>query len=186
MIKNKILYFIFTTLIPLSLLGQHIPSQERVDFSYRRKTDIAANLVRTSILNRVITGRQGGEYPDQIPYEWPKNSGQKYMALTSLMVGGVAKLDNGGTIKIFEAGLGKGDSPDGDSWDFNPIPEYLNINSPDIANQLDPDSWPLSWPNKMDDPADPGWPGSWNGLFGKNQFSADQELFFSRGRRPLQ
>ncbi len=166
---------------PLSVPGQHVPSKERVDFSYRRKTDIAANLVRTSVFNRVITGREGGGNPDQIPYEWPKNSGKNYMALTSLMVGGVATTKSGTQVRIFEAGLGKGESTAGESWDFNPIPDYLNPSSPDIANQLDKESWPNFWPDKMDDPVDPGWPGSWNGLFGKNQFNADQELFFRAG-----
>lgn len=179
--KLMIFFFLIVLQFPLSLLGQHTPSRERTDFSFRRKTDIAANLVRTSIFNRVITGREGGGNPDQIPYEWPKNSGKRYMALTSLMVGGVVTLDDGTQIKIFEAGLGKGSSPEGDSWDFNPIPEYLNPDSPDIANQADKDSWPTTWPDKMDDVNDPGWSGTWNGLFGKDQKNADQELFFRAG-----
>lgn len=179
----KYIKWILLTVFMVSelLWGQHVPSDQRVDFSYRRRTDIAANLVRTSIFNRVITGREGDGNPEQIPYEWPKNSNKNYMALTSLMVGGAATLDDGTTIRIFEAGLGKGNSPDGDSWDFNPIPGFLNIDSKDLANQLDPLSYPSTWPDKMDDPLDPGWPGKWNGLFGKDQKNADQEIFFRAG-----
>ena len=36
--------------------------------------------------------------------------------------------------------------------------------------------WPASWPDRLDDPDDPGWRGSWNGYFGK-QIVADQESF---------
>ena len=39
-------------------------------------------------------------------------------------------------------------------------------------------TWPDSWPDKLGDPDDPGWAGKWNGYFGKDIFSADQEMFF--------
>ena len=41
----------------------------------------------------------------------------------------------------------------------------------------DPSSWPPSWPDRLSDPVDPGWPGAWNGYFGK-RISADQESYF--------
>lgn len=39
-------------------------------------------------------------------------------------------------------------------------------------------TWPKSWPDKMSDVVDPGWPGKWNGYFGKNVFNADQESYY--------
>ncbi|KPL08317.1 hypothetical protein AMJ86_01005 [bacterium SM23_57] len=39
-------------------------------------------------------------------------------------------------------------------------------------------TWPDVWPDRMGDLVDPGWPGKWNGYFGKNYFNADQESFY--------
>ncbi|MEK6565944.1 MAG: hypothetical protein AABZ41_04480, partial [Bacteroidota bacterium] len=50
-----------------------------------------------------------------------------------------------------------------------------------IAKSDDPSSWPASWPDKISDNLDPGWAGKWNGYFGKNQFSADQEMYYRVG-----
>ncbi|MCR4439188.1 MAG: hypothetical protein QHJ34_15060 [bacterium] len=65
---------------------------------------------------------------------------------------------------------------------FEPRPGYFqadpSINkgrSPAISN--DPRTWPDYWPDKLNDPDDPGWRGSWNGYFGKRP-NADQESFF--------
>jgi hypothetical protein len=64
---------------------------------------------------------------------------------------------------------------------FEPRPGYFE---PDpgknpgrsIAISSDPRSWPSTWPDKVNDPDDPGWHGSWNGYFGKRA-SADQESY---------
>ncbi|MBW7889144.1 MAG: hypothetical protein H3C35_12425, partial [Bacteroidetes bacterium] len=71
-------------------------------------------------------------------------------------------------------------SPSGDPWTFMPVAGYFNPD-PDknksIAMNDDPNSWPAQWPDKMNDPTDPGWAGSWNGYFGKRA-SANQESYF--------
>jgi hypothetical protein len=41
----------------------------------------------------------------------------------------------------------------------------------------DKSTWPTRWPDKLSDPIDPGWGGSWNGYFGK-RISADLETYF--------
>jgi hypothetical protein len=64
---------------------------------------------------------------------------------------------------------------------FEPRPGYFE---PDpsknpgrsIAISSDPRTWPSHWPDKVTDPDDPGWSGSWNGYFGKRA-SADQESY---------
>lgn len=175
---SKVLFvFIF---VPFSVIAQHVPSKERSAFEDRRKTDIDANLIRTTIFNYAITGRSSAR-PDEVPYEWPKNSRQEYLALTSLMYGAEVILNNGEKQKLFTAALGKPDRDGGSSWELQPIVGYANPNSDDVANQLDKSSWPTNWPDKLEDSNDPGWPGSWNGFFGKNQFNADQEVFFKTG-----
>ena len=60
---------------------------------------------------------------------------------------------------------------------WEPVPGYLNPNSTKIAISDDESTWPLYWPDKEGDENDPGWAGSWNGYFGKNQFNAGQEIF---------
>ena len=44
------------------------------------------------------------------------------------------------------------------------------------AMSHDPRTWPPTWPDKLTDPDDPGWPGSWDGYFGKRP-AADQESY---------
>ncbi|HIA78600.1 MAG TPA: hypothetical protein EYO07_00340, partial [Candidatus Marinimicrobia bacterium] len=60
-------------------------SGERGDPDFRRSTNIDVNKVRTTIFNFGITGRTGAN-PGEIPYEWPVNSGQHYIAMTALAV----------------------------------------------------------------------------------------------------
>jgi len=64
---------------------------------------------------------------------------------------------------------------------FEPRPGYFQPNAslnpakaPAISN--DPRTWPTSWPDKLDDPDDAGWGGSWDGYFGKRP-AADQESY---------
>lgn len=154
----------------------HVPSKERGDPRFRRKTNIDANLVRTTIFNFGLTGRTG-VVPGEIPYEWPKNTNRHYIALTGIFIGAETEDASGETIHIVDVPTFRS-SPDGRSWNMEPVPEYLNPESNKIAISDDPSSWPPVWPDKLDDPIDPGWPGSWNGFFGKNIFNADQEIFF--------
>ncbi len=65
---------------------------------------------------------------------------------------------------------------------FEPRPGYFQADpiinqarSPAISN--DSRTWPPAWPDRVTDPDDPGWGGSWNGYFGKRP-AADQESFF--------
>jgi hypothetical protein len=62
-------------------------------------------------------------------------------------------------------------------WTFEPLPGYFNANKSSVALSNDPTTWPPSWPDKLNDPTDPGWKGSWNGYFGK-RISADLETYF--------
>ena len=68
----------------------HVPSKERGDPKVRTFTQMEGNRVRTSIFNNTLTGRENGNFPInvQTPYEWPKNTGEVYLALTGLILGG--------------------------------------------------------------------------------------------------
>ncbi|HPG42050.1 MAG TPA: hypothetical protein PLP19_22070 [bacterium] len=68
-------------------------------------------------------------------------------------------------------------SPSSKQWGFEPIAGYFNEDKEGVALYSDPSSWPPYWPDKMNDSEDPGWPGSWNGFFGKTTTAAE-ECFF--------
>ncbi|MBN1997933.1 hypothetical protein JW935_10300, partial [candidate division KSB1 bacterium] len=80
---------------------------------------------------------------------------------------------------------GDADIDTGEWWTMTPLPGFYNPNPPPqesdlpwIAMSHKDWSWPDLWPDKMVDPNDPGWPGSWDGYFGKNLFNADQESYY--------
>ena len=163
----------------------HVPGTERGDSRIRTHTQLEGNRVRTSIFNFAFTGRETGSFPInvQTPYEWPKNTGEVYLALTGLILGAEVTDNKGAIQHVIEVPAYR-TSPTGKSWNLEPIPGYSNPNysvngvpTLTLANSLDPDSWPSTWPDKANDLNDPGWKGKWNGYFGKNIFNADQELF---------
>jgi len=182
----KMLLLIFFITICSVTSAQHVPTKERSSAKYRRQAQMEGNKVRASIFNHGQTGRETGEVPisEQTPYEWPKNSGKVYLALTGIFVGGQVVDDNGDTKNIMDV-CNYRNSPEGSSWNFEPFPGYYNDQIPEadqtIANSVDPNTWPSYWPDKMTDSLDAGWAGSWNGFFGKNIFNADQELFYKAG-----
>jgi len=169
----------FTCILSMSNFAQHQPGNERGDPTFRTKGQMEGNKVRTTIFNHGQTGRTGGEFPisEQTPYEWPKNTGQVYLALTGIFVGGEVIDDNGATQRIIDV-MNYRQSPSGQSWNFEPVPGYFNTVKNQVATSVDPETWPDFWPDRASDSLDPGWRGSWNGYFGKNVFNADQEMFF--------
>ena len=177
--KITILFLLLIFLLPDALYSQYIPSKERGDAKYRRKTQMEGNQIRTTVFNYGMTGREGAvPITEQTPYEWPKNTGQVYLAVAGIVVGAEVVDDNGDTQRIISR-MHYLESPEGKSWNFEPIPGYYNDKQPEgFATSNDPESWPASWPDKLSDPDDPGWAGKWNGYFGKDIFSADQEMFF--------
>ena len=105
-------------------------SLERGNPDFRRWTNIDVNKVRTSILNWGISGRAGG-IPAHIPYEWPVNSGQMYIALAALAVGAEVVTDEGDVRPLVTIPFRSDQSGNSMSWE--PVPGYLNPNSQKIA-----------------------------------------------------
>lgn len=151
-------------------------------------THDAANL-RTSFTNFGMVG----DYPPDPgnvdlsvfhSVEVPKGSGLNYSdGVTPFVLARIIQQD-GTPAYIMETGFRErqANSPTFNRvMRFEPRPGYFqanpNINrgrSPAISN--DPRTWPNEWPNRLTDPDDPGWSGSWNGYFGKRA-AADQESF---------
>jgi len=156
----------------------YVPSDHRGDPKFRRKTEIDGNQIRASIFNYGFSGRTGGGQPTHIPYEWPKNTKQHYIALTGVFYGAQVLSEDSSSIKVVMTPNYRTDDNTGDSWNLEPVPEYLNDNSNLIAKSTEPSSWPTYWPDRLDDATDPGWSGSWNGYFGRDQFNADQEIYY--------
>ncbi len=163
----------FTSLVQAQT---YCPRAERGDPLARRRSDIDTNNVRTSVYNFGLLGRTGAG--QGVPFEWPRNTGRYYLAISAAFVGGEVIGASGDTIRIVDVPSYRTNPATGASWNFEPVPQYLNQNSTEIARGDDPSSWPPVWPDKMSDPSDPGWPGSWNGIRGKNQFINGTELYY--------
>lgn len=78
-------------------------------------------------------------------------------------------------------------APFGATWGWLPLPGFHNTNRIDpVTFQRDPQpavssdrsTWPRDWPDKRDNIDDPGWPGQWNGYFGKGILQADLETYY--------
>ncbi|MGH7741174.1 MAG: hypothetical protein ACRENS_04055, partial [Candidatus Eiseniibacteriota bacterium] len=116
--------------------------------------------------------------------EVPKGSGMDYSDGITPFVLAKIKLSDGSDSYIMETGFRERQaiSPYHNRvMRFEPRPGYFqdnqNINlgrSPAISN--DPRTWPDYWPDKANDPFDPGWAGKWDGYFGQRP-NADQESF---------
>ena len=179
--RGTLLPFLLTAIILLLLVQQtiaqqYIPRAERGDPAARRKTNIDTNNVRTTIFNFGQSGRTGA-IPDEIPFEWPKNTKRYYVALAAPFVGGEVSLPDSSIIHIVDVPNYR-QSPLGASWNFEPVPGYQNPSSNSIARSDDPTTWPGVWPDKEGDLSDPGWAGKWNGVLGKNKFINGTEFYF--------
>ena len=147
---------------------------------YRRSAIMNGNQVRTVFGNWGVIG-QPGEQGSRGSWKNPNNG---YLGDVSPMVGAEARW--GGitfhsvvTSPVSRPTLIRDEDPQtSKQWTFEPVGGYFNANQQKVAISTDRNSWPASWPDKLTDPLDPGWRGSWNGYFGK-RVSADQETYFA-------
>ncbi len=154
------------------------------DIKYRKKGIHSGNQIRTTFYNTGFIGRKTTA-PADYGAEFPINSGHTYVGDADLYVA-TEVTDVHGTLKHIavapdgpEAGARTGQrGPGGEWYTWLPLPGYSNPDSNKVAMSQWPWSWPSFWPDKMEDKVDPGWPGSWDGYFGKNIFNADQESYF--------
>jgi len=199
-----ILLVILFTLFPNKIFAQQllpvVPDSLRGTSGAEREGTLDANNIRTVYYNY---GMVGDYPPDPInvdvtsfhSIEVPKGSGQNNSdGYTPYVLSKIVQ-QNGTPAYIMETGYRErqGQSPYytnrvmryeprppynwGGKWVgyFQPDPTINKGRAPAISN--DPRTWPDYWIDKMDDPSDPGWPGSWDGYFGK-AIVADEETYY--------
>jgi hypothetical protein len=172
-----------------------VPPAERSSISWERFGEHSANHIRTRFYNWGMVG----DYPvDPLhvnlatfhSVEVPKGSGMNYSdGITPFVLARYhaqapgSPPDTTTWSYVMETGYRERQARDGTNrmMRFEPRPGYLQPD-PTInvsrfpAMSHDSTTWPRRWPDKVNDPDDPGWSGSWNGYFGKRP-AADQESF---------
>ncbi|MBN2011668.1 hypothetical protein JW960_20230 [candidate division KSB1 bacterium] len=182
LIPKLIIFVVIITTTGYAQTLQHVPSDQRGDQNFRAFSNIDGNNLRTSIFN---TGYSGAprEVPESVNYEWPKNTDRIYISIVGIWIGGEVKNDQDESIKMVDVFAWRS-SPEGNTWSMEPVPGFQNpdLDPMRVAKSDDPETWPPAsqggWRDKRGDSGDPGWIGSWNGFFGKNEFNADQELYY--------
>ncbi len=187
---------------PAQQLQPVVPPEQRGSIDAERIGYHDAANIRTMFYNY---GMVGG-YPDDPggvdlsvwhSVEVPKGSGMNYTDGTTPFVLAKVKDSKNRDIYIMETGYRErqGTSPTRNKvMRFEPRPGYFQADpginkgrSPAISS--DPRTWPGFWPDKLNDPDDPGWvdenedpevddpsQSAWNGYFGKKP-AADQESY---------
>ena len=155
----------------------------------------SGNQIRTTFWNDGQVGCRRSS-PDDWQGEWPINSGRTYLAkISTLYASEVRGTDgvlrhimsesNGTRTAEVNETAGDFDQDTGLWWTMAPLPGFHNPDPPPdrtdrirVAMSQWEWAWPAYWPDKNEDPVDPGWPGKWNGYFGKGFLNADQESYY--------
>ena len=171
----RLLVALALLIVPTALAQDYVPRDERGSLDARTQAELDGNRVHTSAFNFGQSGRTGAS-PGMVPYEWPAESRQHYVALTGLFVGAEVQSAAGQTVAIVNVPNYRENQPDPDeAWTWAPVPEYLG--GGEVARSDRPETWPAVWPDKLGDADDPGWSGAWNGLLGKDAVIDGVELF---------
>jgi hypothetical protein len=184
-------------LAPALAHAQHkaVPPEQRGTISAERLGNHDANNIRTRFWNFGMVGDYPPN-PTQVDLsvfhsmEVPKGSGMNYSdGVTPFVLGRYhpkfpgQPTDTTTWSYLMETGYRERQAfdPLNRMMRFEPRPGFfqsdprINVaRSPALSH--DPRTWPANWPDKLNDPDDPGWRGSWNGYFGKRP-AADQESF---------
>lgn len=182
MIKKQNFKLTYLLLVGLILPGVISAEGPYGDVTYRRMGVHNGNLVATIYFNQGdISGWAGWGYPPP-RIEWPKGSGHEYGDENSLLVIAEVYDTLGVLLHILSESSLDWDATDidqatGNQMGWEPIPGYFNPLQDSPAMSDISESWPNLWPDKMEQD-NPGWPGSWNGYFGRDVFQADQESYF--------
>jgi hypothetical protein len=159
---------------------------ERGDPEAERKTILDGNRVAVTVFNYGLSGGVG-----EVRGNWPRGSNDFYLGDLMLVVGGEVTDVHGQRVPVISAPRGPGNrgiprDPDtGDYWTFEAVPGYAaegldpRTGEPFTmpARSDDPLSWPALWPDRLEDASDPGWPGAWDGLLGKDALIDGVEVY---------
>ncbi len=186
------------TMLPNTLYGQNISSDLRGDEDLIARGIMDGNLIETNFRNHGELARW-----NDLPWGiWPRGIGGRHIDGVGIMVAGQVPGERLKWSRFFPGAsedttlnpviltyrdFGKRLSPDGSLWGWTPLPGFMNVNrldpitgqrTPTPALSDDPTSWPQFWPDRLNNPDDPGWSGNWNGFFGRGVFNADLESFY--------
>ena len=178
--------------------AQNIPVELRGDEDLIARGVLDGNLIETNFRNHGELARW-----NDVPFGvWPRGIGGRHIDGIGIMVAGQVPGERTKWQEFFPNAtrdtllnpviltyrdFGKRLSPDGSLWGWTPLPGFMNENrldpitgmrTPTPALSDDPTSWPEFWPDRLHNPDDPGWPGRWNGFFGRGVFNADLESFY--------
>ena len=186
---KKTLYLIFALgLFCLPAFAQVTVDQLHGDEQYSYRNFHSGNQIRTTFYNEGYIGHRNDINPDDIG-EWPINSGHNYINLIPYFLLSEVKDTDGiirhisseanGVVTGNDGNAASADSREDGSWQCNaPLPGFANPEVQRAAMSHMPETWPAAWPDKWEDVVDPGWPGAWNGYFGKDILNADQESYY--------
>jgi hypothetical protein len=148
---------------------------------YRRSAYMNANQVRTvfgnwGVIAQPAVGGQRGSW---------RNPNDGYIGDVSIFVGSELTSQNVTFHSVATCPVDRPtvtqdiDPSTGKFWTLEPVGGYFAAApNQSVAVSTQKSTWPEFWPDKMTDPLDPGWRGKWNGYFGKNKISADEETYF--------
>ena len=165
------------------------PSEERSSFDQRKVSVMDGNRLRASYHNTGHAGRRNSGNLNELLFEFPKNTNREYMYFMSVMFGTEVpdqSTEEDDTFPIVSVASYKSSRDGRTNWSLNPVVGYARDDSDEIArSDRGPTSplgntWPNTWPDKIGNGGD-GWPGSWNGYFGRDQFNADVEFYYRAG-----
>jgi hypothetical protein len=180
---------LFLSATQAQILPDPVPAEWRGTIDAEREGTHDANLIRTVFLNYGMVGDYPAD-PGNVDLsifhsiEIPKGSGENYSDGTTPFVLANVIMQNGNPAYIMETGFRERQATSpitNKTMRFEPRFGYFQID-PNInkgrssAISNDPRTWPDEWYDKLNDPDDPGWSGSWNGFFGKAP-KADQESY---------
>lgn len=175
-----------------------IPPEYRGDQELIARGVMDANLIQTNYRNHGELARFG----DNPWGNWPRGIGGRHLDGIGVAVAGVVPGERAKWSAFYGDGAqdtllnpvifhyrsaGTRIGANGVIYGWNPLPGFFNrerLNpitdalEPIPALSSRPNSWPEFWPDRLNNPDDPGWPGQWNGLFGKGILNADLESYY--------
>ncbi|MBU0529212.1 hypothetical protein KKF86_05595, partial [bacterium] len=175
----------FQLIISLTVLSAVVLAQQYSDQVYRKTGIHNGNLVRTVFGNWGVVGQPADKGPRGA---WLHDNNGYVGDVSPLFGVEINALNNIGNSQTFHSVItcpidrpsstGPEEALGGKRWGFEPVRGYFNESNERIAMSTDPSTWPPNWPDKGNDISDPGWPGAWNGFFGKDLQNIQQESYF--------
>ena len=190
-----LLFLLICTVLVNDVYAQNIPREYRGNEDLIARGILDGNLIETNFRNHGELARW-----NDLPWGiWPRGIGGRHIDGVGINIAGRVPAERqkwpfyGGRadtlvnpVILTYRDAGKRLGPDGGLWGWLPLKGFHNETrfnrlgelEPTPALSDDPTSWPSFWPDRLDNPDDPGWSNEWNGFFGRGVFNADLEGFY--------